>query len=623
MSYRNGPNDRFKRKLEEEYNSLEEEERRLLEQAQKSLDAAIEEENKAQEEKDSEKDTKKEKNKDEEEKEKEEDDEEEKEEDDEEEEEDEEDKDEEEKEDKEDKENQDDNEIKEQDETKEEKDLRSKDSRRALGPQREQDGNNSSSDENKGLAGKAVDTATKHIVENNETLQTAAKIKETTTAAVGAAKSAVATVGLAAKLLINPFFWVAVAGIIFMFSMVSADAIFGGNDYNKVCDSNGVGQVNIDDDADDFTRQSGIASWLMSTPFEAMGGQPFTREQAMGIMGNLLEESYGANPKAMQGDAYTKRWQTCDNDCVSKFQGGGQAIGILQWDGAAGDPRRDNLVKLAREEGTQWYDLNTQLKHLKMEIDGEGNHTYENYMLKQGGFLTPGKSIEEYTRIWAKFIERCGDCRMEARYKSAKEFDSKYQGGGSIGGSASLSTQCIGSAGSGIVDASSLRALAESISYTRLERASKIGHGQCPQGLENCGMLFSKEEYKQAKSMAEEIGGADPFTNLLASCDRLVATMVRVSGMDDKFPWGDAITQVMYMINSPDWKEVSCQDRQPGDVFGQEGHIMIYVGDTNDGPDTMVSASYKNRSAHMSTVECLDNLFVGDGVKVKGWRKMK
>lgn len=623
----NGPNDRFKKRLEEEYNNLEEEERRLQEQAESYLKAAIEEENSNSEDSSEslEEEEKDEEEREEDEEEKEEEDNEEEEEEDEEEEEGDE---EEEKEKDEEEENPakkegEDNETKKGSQENE-KDLQDRESRKSLGPQRGSPSEDSSlPDSSKSVGGKIVDSATKHVVENNETLQKAAKVKEAATAAAGLAKSAVASLGIFMKLLINPFFWVGVAVVIFMIAMVSANSIIGGNDYNKVCDSNGVGQISVDDDVDDFTRQSGIASWLMSTPFEAMGGKPFTREQAMGIMGNLIEESYGANPKTIQDDHTMTRWQVCDNDCVSKFKGGGQAIGILQWDGAAGDPRRDNLVALAKSEGTQWYDLNVQLKHLKMEIDAEGSHTYENYMLKRSGFLNPGKSVEEYTRLWAKNIERCGQCRMEARYKSAKEFDSKYQGGGSIGGSAGLSSQCIGSAGSGTVDASSLRALAESIAYTRAERAAGVGKGTCPGGLVNCGMPFSKPEYKQAKDMAVEVGGVDPYSNLLASCDRLVATMVKVTGMDESFPWGDAITQVNHMIKSPDWKEVSCQDRQPGDVFGQKDHIMIYVGDTNDGPDTMVSASYMNRSAHMATVACSGDLWSGDGVKVRGWRKVK
>lgn len=606
------PHERLKRELEEEYNRLTEEEKRLLENdssgeneysedGEHSEDAShYDEEDEFESDEENNDDEQQEDN-------------------------------EEEKEDeREDKTPEDNKESQENTERKDSNnDLRevNSESRKELGPQIQNESKSESSiptsiDDAKG---KMIDSATKHISENNETVKKAVKAKETIAKSAAAVKAAVSSIAVIGNLLVNPFFWVAVIVGIVLIAVISTFSIIGGNDYNKVCDSNGVGGVLVGDDVDDFTRQSAIASWLMSTPFEVMGGQPFTREQAMGIMGNFLEESYGANPKTIQDDATMTRWMECDNDCVAKFKGGGQAVGILQWDGAAGDPRRDNLVKLARQEGTQWYDLNTQLKHLKMEIDAEGDHTYENYMLKKSGFLEPGKSIEEYTHIWMKNIERCGKCREPDRIRSALEFNAKFQGGSmaGIGGSSSLSTQCIGSIGAGMVDASSLRALAESIAYTRAEKKARLGYGSCPQGYAQCGHDFTKPEYLEAKRMVEEKTGADPLPELLASCDRLVATMVRLTGIDEKFPYGNAIGQVNYMKAHPDWQQVSCQDRQPGDVFGREGHIMIYVGETSDGPDTMVSASHKHRTAHMSTLTCSGDLFHGDAISVPGWRKVR
>lgn len=490
-----------------------------------------------------------------------------------------------------------------------------------LNPRKQQSDNNINinTDKNINLSKmkeKAIDKATEKITENSEVVNAGTRLKGYYNKVTGALNTVASWAVGALKFVLNPFFWIVIGIIIVILGIISTFQIMGGNDYNKLCDHNGVGSVTVGDDVDDFTRQSAIASWLMSTPFEVLGGKPMSREQAMGVMGNLIQESYGANPKAIQGDHSLTRWQTCDNDCVGAFVGGGQAVGILQWDGAASDPRRSNLVKLARAEGKQWYDLNVQLKHLKMELDAEGDHTYENHQMKKSGFTEPGKTIEEYTKIWSKFIERCGKCNDEARVAAALEFDSKFQGAG-----ASLSSQCLGSNGS--LDTSGLGALASSIAFTREEKKAGMGYGSCPGGNTNCGLNFSKPEYVEAKKMADSLSTRGPdVPNFLASCDRLVATMVIVSGIDTNFPWGSTGVQIAYMNNpSSGWQKVSCQDRQPGDVFGRTGHIMIYAG-LIDGQETVVSASLGERSAHMSNISCVNDLFVGDEMSVQGWRKV-
>lgn len=455
-----------------------------------------------------------------------------------------------------------------------------------------------------------------------------AKAQELATKVSAAIKTLSTSAGFLGKMLVNPVFWIAVALLIVVGAISSSVAVIGGNDYNKACDANGVGEVNVADDADDFTRQSAIASWLMSTPFEVNGGKPFTKEQASGILGNFIEESYGANPKTIQGDATMKRWESCDNNCVAAFQGGGQAVGILQWDGAAGDPRRATLVELAKSEGKQWYDLDVQLKHIKNELDALGPYTYENTQIKRSGFLDAGKTVEEYATLWAKFIERCGKCRMEDRTASAKEFYGKYQGGGgSIGGG--ITTQCVGETG-GAIDASNLAQLAIQISYSREEKAAGKGFGVCPT-LPHCGDSFSKPEFIQAKKLAEETTGVDGGAEgLTASCDRLAATLFRLTGIDDKFPWGGSAAQIAYMDSSPKWKRVSCQERQPGDAIARPGHIMVYIGNI-DGRETISSASIalasrvgsgQGRAAHLSDLSCKGDSWYADGANSLGWRRV-
>lgn len=421
------------------------------------------------------------------------------------------------------------------------------------------------------------------------------------------------------QILLNPVTLVAVAVIIVILVISSISSVVGKNDYNIMCSSDGIGVVSISDDADDFTRLSAITAWLTSTPFEKFGGKPFTKEQAIGIIGNISQESYRGNPKAIQGDHSMTRWNdTSNEDILSWGTAGGKAIGIIQWDGG----RRVQLVNFAISEGADWYDFNTQLKFLKKELDGA-----EGQNLINGGFNDLTKTIADYVSIFNLKFERSELSGTEEgdrpRIQYAMDFASRYTDG------SGLAMNCIG----GSVNTSNLIQLAIASSYTSAERNSKAyGFGNCGSSLENCGQTFAKEEYKQANLIAYEKTGADGQKGLLASCDRFVATMLRATGVDEEFPWGATTQQAEYLASSPKWQPVSCSDRQPGDVLifkknanVSNGHIMLYVGMV-EGKDSIASASIaqnrEGRTAHISSVSCRGNLFNADGVDSQGYRKV-
>lgn len=415
------------------------------------------------------------------------------------------------------------------------------------------------------------------------------------------------------QLVTNPVTYIGIGLVIVFVAIASFTSSVGQNDFNILCDDSGVGSVSIDPNADSFTRQAAIASWLTSTPFEVYGGEPLTTEQAAGIIGNMIEESYGANPKAIQGDDTMTEWESCDNDCVLGWGTvGGKAIGIVQWD----TTRRVALVIFAKSEGTQWHDLNTQLKYLRNEME-----TNEAGALEKGGFNEKGKTIAEYAKIWNKSFERSkksgtpeGD---NPRIASAEAFASEFSGGVSFAG---LSDGCLGMAGgfSGVgIDTSSLVDLA--ISAAHVNRSSALE--SCGDNLVNCGQNTATDVYKQAKLSAEASTGKDGIHGLLASCDRFVATMYRATGKDPTFPWGATQHQLAYMESNPNWQRINCQDRQPGDVVFRKGHIMLYVGVVN-GKDSIASASLGHRSGNLSGVSCSGNQFIADGGPAEGWRKV-
>ena len=495
------------------------------------------------------------------------------------------------------------------DENEDGPDKENKDDRRKLHPDRKEEGqkDNKPKDKKGGTpdAGEAVKNKLTKDTKIGEVKKAVENVRRTAKVAGNVALTLL-------KFLLNPIFWIIVGIIIIIIYFSSTLAIIGQNDYNIMCDESGIGVVLIDPSADDFTRQSAIVSWLTSTPFEINGGRPLSREQAIGIMGNMMSESYGANPRAIQGDSSLSQWETTNNDEVLSWGNvGGKAVGIIQWDRG----RRVELVNFAKSEGTQWYDLTTQLKFLKSEIDSG----YENEQLISGGFNEPGKSLEEYTKIWNKFFERSAQAGTPAgdnpRIENAKAFSSAYQGGSFTTG---LSSNCLGGlfAGGG-VDTSNIVELAISSAWPN--RSSALG--SCST-LTNCGQTFATDAYKQAKIMAEAATSNDPIRGLLASCDRFVATMYRATGHDSSFPWGDTAVQGNYMRESQKWAQVSCQERRPGDVLWREGHVMLYVGNVN-GKDSIASASIRQRTASLSGVSCQGDEFVADGDTAIGFRKVR
>ncbi len=409
------------------------------------------------------------------------------------------------------------------------------------------------------------------------------------------------------KILINPITWIIVAVVLIIMVISGLTLTLGKNDFNELCGIDGVGSVLVGDDVDDFTRQSAIVSWLTSTPFEQFGNKPMTREQAIGVMGNLIRESYGANPYAIQGDHSITSWQTCDNNCVLDWgTAGGKAIGIIQWDSG----RRVSMVNFAIEQGTQWYDLNTQLRFLKKELDsGEGRYLVNN------GFLNPFNSIADTTTIWNRFFERSADDEAgnQKRIDYAESFAQKYVGGGG------LATHCIGGMG---IDTTNLVQLAIESAWPTKNQALV---SDCSiSNLTNCGKSNARPAYLQARIIAEQnsLRGPDNIRELYASCDRFVATMVIASETDLNFPWGATTEQGEYLKNPENgWKEVSCQDRQPGDVLWRDGHIMLYVGIVN-GQDSIASASATERTGAISKIYCSGRMFHADGSLATGYRKV-
>lgn len=458
-------------------------------------------------------------------------------------------------------------------------------------------------EESEPTANQKIIDSVKGVAETSEAVADAAQKVSTISSKISAVG------GKIGALLGNPVTWIVLLTIIALVYIYSATKVIGKSDYNIQCMPNGSSTVNVSIEADDRTRQNAIASWLTTTPFDGLGGQSMSKEQASGVIGNFIQESAGARPHYVQtlsmgNPDYYK--SVSNEDILTWGSVGGKAIGIAQWDSG----RRIGLVNYAIANRGNWYDLSIQLNFLKTELDGS-----EGDRLARGGFAEKTHTVEEYAVLWNRLFERsAGDDNSPhviKRKEHARLFFSEYEGGGAF----------ISNCSGGSIDTSNLVQLAIQVSYPFGDPAARYN---CTPGDGNCGQTFSKPEYIQAKLIAQERGGADPMPGLLASCDRFVATILKATGTDEGFPWGAVTHQRIYMEGSPNWERVSCQARQPGDVIVEPNkHIMLYVGIV-DGKDSIASASSMERTASIMSVACNGDGYIADSYQnAEGWRKVR
>lgn len=459
-------------------------------------------------------------------------------------------------------------------------------------------------------ASKAPESVRKTTEKAAEVGQKAVQVKSAAGTAIGGTKAAVSGI---VTFIGSPPGWVTVVLVIVIVGVLALVPLIGRNENADGC--YGVGEdksTSIDaEDSDDWKENAAtIADWLMSTEFDALGGKPMTQEQAAGIIGNMHVESF-VSPKTTQSD-FTPS-DTSNKEVLELGDAGGKAIGLLQFDA----DRRTFIAKHAEDEGEHWSDMGFQLEWIHMEIDGTAPYPDSNYnrdqLLKQN-FDKSGEDIEFYTEAWEKGFTRAGKPNMPDRIKAAKEFNASYSPGSGAGFNESESGgSCL--RGGGNVDTSDTIELAVSMSYPTSPE-SKVSSG------DPYGKNIAKDEYIDAKEKAEKQTEPDPMKGLYASCDRFVATVVRLT-MDPEIPWGSTTEQQAYLSKSSDWEQYEKKsEAEPGDVWVTKtnGHILLYLGD-HEGKDTIAHASYLDRVAALNTADYVnDNMVDTSGRPYYGYR---
>lgn len=404
-------------------------------------------------------------------------------------------------------------------------------------------------------------------------------------------------------ILMNPITWIIFFILFGMAVLYSGNQLLGQSDFANNCSPSGSISVNGSVFAgDEKERANAFGHWLTTTKFESLDGKSFSKEDAAAIVGNAHHESK-VSSVTMEGEMAwgddSQKYKTYDNEKVLSEWGETyhHAVGLVQWDGI----RRVRLVNYAKSKGKQWHDINIQLEFLEDEL----NKGYAGVVRQ----LVAAKGVEAKTEVWRTKFEV--GAQASGRLGFAKEFMSFFDGG-SGGGFGKSSGSVANCTGGGNVDVGEIIQLAIDISYPMSDYSSS--RLTCGPGYDGCGKPESKSGYVQAKEIAEQNGGKDPLGALFASCDRLVATLLKATKKDVDIPWGSTYNQASYLESSPKWQKISCTDRKPGDVLIVPGkHIMMYLGQV-EGQDSLASASYRERTAAIGPMDgCSGSYFLADG----------
>lgn len=148
----------------------------------------------------------------------------------------------------------------------------------------------------------------------------------------------------------------------------------------------------------------------------------YTREQAIGIVSNLMAES-GVNPLARSKDDAGP---------------GMDSFGIAQWNRG----RLENLKKFAEKRGLDYKDLDAQLAFFLWEL--ENTHTYANSRLKRSN--TPEEAADAITRHYE--VPENVEARSRERQRAARDY---YNGAGALISPTSYAAGAVSGGANGIL----------------------------------------------------------------------------------------------------------------------------------------------------------------------------
>lgn len=275
-----------------------------------------------------------------------------------------------------------------------------------------------------------------------------------------------------------------------------------------------------------------------------------TLEQAAGIAGNFTVESGSkdinpaSNPHA---DAY----------------------GIAQWGGV----RKSLLMSFAKDKGTEWTDMKTQLLFTLWEIGqgGSWNGKANNGETASWAAIKSTKTPEEAAESWMVRFERPNPNKnhLDRRQADAREIYEKYKGNTSLNTEGASETSSNGGCSSTAVQGD-IAQTAKNLAWAwrvELPFSSATGYGK-----DKAKPEFVTEANKLT---------SDYHTAYYTDCGVFVATVMRASNVDPEYPARGTSVQMNYLQNSAKYETFypkAESDMQPGDILIRDGHTYLYVG---------------------------------------------
>ncbi len=319
---------------------------------------------------------------------------------------------------------------------------------------------------------------------------------------------------------------------------------------------------------DSSEASEAIFKYLISSPLSSNNGRPLTALQAAAFMGNFYQESR-YNPAIIQsGRAY-------DEARAMNRGVGGYGFGLVQWDGT----RRVDLLEYAKQQGKDWRDISLQLAFITHELEGK-----EQSIIKDTAFRTT-TNIETATLRVRVLYERPGAPHDANRYAAARAALKRH---GHLAPDISLSMSMSDTGNETSVDCSqgitvgngSVAETARAFSWPKSVWDGATDHG----------ILEANKSYAAAIKKVGIDKCGHPMQKIGASCDAFVATVLRFTKVDEKFPCGGSYNQDRYMArNTQTFSKVGTFGRgqektamaamQPGDILARDGHVSIYLGD--------------------------------------------
>lgn len=306
------------------------------------------------------------------------------------------------------------------------------------------------------------------------------------------------------------------------------------------------------------------------------------------IVGNLMHES-GLNPKAVNPDS--------------------GAYGIAQWLGS----RRDNM-EAGPDQGLKGYarDHNQPASSFCLQLDflwwevTEGAESRNDVIGKMkaieqrqegGGGLG---TLDRLTNEWEAVFERSGGAGMTERRQNARDIFDDFGSGASGTPSTGGTTSSSGCATAGAGGVAGIVQKALELAWPQPFRDAN------PPQPGRTGPTSPTDAYERAVAQFNSsVTGSRSI-----DCGVFVATVMRSSGADPKYPPVGTSVQYTYLVNHPELYQIirnpTQADLQPGDILivtaaqrgGSFGHTWIYVG-PQAGGYTSASASLNSRAPNL------------------------